>query len=66
MAACYVYVDSETGKVTGQVVDRGRPGTVLSADTFASLMARMVDERQRDVQVVQLRDIRELPTDGVV
>ena len=62
----YVYVDSETGRMTGQLVDRGRPGTVLSADTFAGLMARTVDERQKDVQVVQLRDIRELPTECVV
>lgn len=55
----YVYVDSETGRMTGKVVDSGTPGTILSAGTFASLMACAREKSSREPQVVQLFDHNE-------
>lgn len=55
-----VYVDSETGRMTGKVVYHGAPGDILSAGTLESLMAGVGGEEYSELQLVQLSDQREI------
>lgn len=57
----YVYVDSETGQMTGQVVQHGVCGALLPDLKLSGIMGRARWEGTRDAQVVQLRDLAELP-----